>query len=107
MGHYYSEMVGPPFDFFVKCKLKDQQKEEIRKKFNLGRAVSDINLTYNTITTDKSRKWFEIHYNAENNCFIPTGIAKITELFGDKIVSKYDQQIEKQREILISNNTPE
>ena len=62
MGHFLADFEGPPFKFSIECNLTKKQKDLIKQKFLKKEKVSGIELTYGSITTDKKRKWLEIHY---------------------------------------------
>ena len=104
MGHSLSDFEGPPFDFSIECNLTKKQKYLIRQKFfNEKERLFGIELNYESITTDKNRKWFGISYKSSKNegYFIHADSKKILKVLGEEYFLKLNKNLEKRRDELL------
>lgn len=65
MGHYLSEMSGPPFDFEMGVDLDGIETQAVYKEIKKESKVFDkdsVRVKIGTITYDKKRKWFTVYY---------------------------------------------
>ena len=99
MGHYLSEMVGPPFTTSVEFPLNDDSKSRIKERFLADKEGDlDITLNYQTITEDNGRKWFELHYSfSGSRCFMSLESSDIQDIIGVFPLFKIGRELERKR----------
>ncbi len=99
MGHYASEISGPPFIVGLQCELNEVQSKTLENLIKPGKEkISNLKLKIETVTTDKTRKWFNLTYDSDNLSHIKeSNFEEISDLLGKEYVSFYLGKLESKR----------
>lgn len=101
MGHYLSEMTGPPFEIQVDVVVDNKLFEKlIIKKLQLPKNSKILDIDFHSITESvPHRNWFEVHYNyyEGTNCFTTVTEKEGAELIGTKRYIECLKKLEKRR----------
>lgn len=102
MGHYLSEMTGPPFEIQVDVVIDNKLFEKlVIKKLQLPKKSRILSIDFHSITESvPHRNWFEIHYNyyEGTNCFTTITEEEGEKIFGTERYIKHLKQLEKRRQ---------
>ncbi len=101
MGHYLSEMTGPPFEIQVDVLVDNKLFEKlVIKKLQLPKNSKILSIDFHSITKSAPRRnWFEVHYNyyEGTNCFTRVTEKEGAKLIGTKRYIEHLKKLEKRR----------